>query len=75
MAVLPRPFFTLALKSRVLELGRRTLIMGILNVTPDSFSDAGAFFEREKAIQRALEMIAEGAELARYRRRIDPAGV
>lgn len=63
MAVLPRPFFTLALKSRVLELGRRTLIMGILNVTPDSFSDAGAFFDREKAIQRALEMIAEGAEL------------
>jgi len=63
MAVLPRPFFTLALKSRVLELGRRTLIMGILNVTPDSFSDAGAFFDRERAIQRALEMIAEGAEL------------
>lgn len=63
MAVLPRPLFTLALKSRALELGRRTLIMGILNVTPDSFSDAGAFFDREKAIQRALEMIAEGAEL------------
>lgn len=38
-------------------------IMGILNVTPDSFSDGGQFFEHEKAVARALQMIAEGADI------------
>ncbi len=54
----------LALKGRGKDwiLGPRTLIMGILNVTPDSFSDRGRFFEKNRAIERALEMVEEGAE-------------
>lgn len=45
------------------ELGRRTLVMGILNVTPDSFSDGGAFLDPAVAIQRALEMAKQGADI------------
>jgi dihydropteroate synthase len=48
---------------RTLELGRRTLVMGVLNVTPDSFSDGGRFFDVERAVARALEMEAEGADI------------
>ncbi len=46
-----------------LQLGRRTHIMGILNVTPDSFSDGGRFFDPEAALDRAESMIAEGADI------------
>jgi len=42
---------------------KRTLIVGILNVTPDSFSDGGLFFDTEKAIAHAKEMIQEGADI------------
>lgn len=59
----PRPHFTWRLRSRSLELGARTLVMGILNVTPDSFSDAGEFFQRDRALARAVQMIAEGASI------------
>ena len=45
------------------DLGRRTLIMGILNVTPDSFSDGGLFFDREAALRHGREMEAEGADI------------
>lgn len=45
------------------DLGRRTLIMGILNVTPDSFSDGGAFSAPEDALAQAARMEAEGADL------------
>ena len=48
---------------RTLEVGRRTLIMGILNVTPDSFSDGGRWAEPESAVARALEMLSEGADI------------
>ena len=44
-------------------LGQRTLIMGILNVTPDSFSDGGRFFDAGKAVEHAREMIAAGADI------------
>jgi dihydropteroate synthase len=44
-------------------LGRRTWIMGILNVTPDSFSDGGLYFEKDKAIEHGLRMISEGADI------------
>ncbi len=54
--------FTFKGRSRQWALGARTLIMGILNVTPDSFSDGGLFFDREKALQRALQMASEGAD-------------
>lgn len=46
-----------------LKLGERTLIMGILNVTPDSFSDGGKYNDPERAVRHALQMIADGADL------------
>ncbi len=55
--------FRLRLPSRTLMLGERTLVMGVLNVTPDSFSDGGAFFNPDVAIARALEMEKSGADL------------
>jgi dihydropteroate synthase len=51
------------LRSRTLELGRRTLVMGVVNVTPDSFSDGGRFFEPEAAVAHALALLDEGADL------------
>ncbi len=47
----------------LLSLRERTLIMGILNLTPDSFSDGGLYLEREAAVERALEMEEEGADI------------
>jgi dihydropteroate synthase len=55
--------YRLKLRERTLELGERTLVMGVLNVTPDSFSDGGRFLEPEKAVARALEMVQQGADL------------
>lgn len=46
-----------------LEMGARTYIMGILNVTPDSFSDGGVWMDEQKAIAHALEMQAQGADI------------
>jgi len=46
-----------------MPIGQRTLIMGILNVTPDSFSDGGQFFTLDSAVARAEQMIAEGADI------------
>jgi dihydropteroate synthase len=51
------------LRTRTLELGRRTLVMGIVNVTPDSFSDGGAFFAPEAAVKHALQLLDQGADL------------
>lgn len=45
------------------DLTRRTLIMGILNVTPDSFSDGGLFSDPARAVNRALQMVEEGADI------------
>src|SRR5438552_18346634 len=58
-----RPKFEWKLRSRSLSLGERTLVMGILNVTPDSFSDGGEFHPHDKALKRALEMLDEGADI------------
>jgi len=44
-------------------VGRRTLIMGVLNITPDSFSDGGRYLKRGAAIDRAMTMVAEGADI------------
>jgi dihydropteroate synthase len=54
---------TLALGERLLTFGDRPLVMGVLNVTPDSFSDGGAFHAPEAAIERARRMAGEGADL------------
>lgn len=48
---------------RSISLGERTLIVGVLNVTPDSFSDGGQNFETARAIDRALAMASEGADI------------
>jgi len=58
-----RSVFQWNLGARSLELGKRTLIMGVVNVTPDSFSDGGKFIDRETAIEHAERLIAEGADL------------
>lgn len=55
--------FNLQLPSGKLVLGERTLVMGVLNVTPDSFSDGGKFFGAERAIEHALAMESAGADL------------
>ena len=58
-----RPSFIWRLRTRELELGARTLVMGILNVTPDSFSDGGKFLARDHAVAHALKMLDDGADL------------
>ena len=58
-----RPAFLWRLRSRTLELGPRTVVMGILNVTPDSFSDGGKFLARDRAVAHALKMLDDGADL------------
>jgi dihydropteroate synthase len=46
-----------------LDYGKKTLVMGILNATPDSFSDGGKYFDADKAVKHALEMAANGADI------------
>ncbi|HKR97285.1 MAG TPA: dihydropteroate synthase [Candidatus Angelobacter sp.] len=58
-----RPRYTWRLRRRELGLGPRTLVMGILNVTPDSFSDGGKFLSRDRAVAHALKMLDEGADV------------
>jgi len=57
-----RPRYTIRVADRKVELGRRTLVMGVLNVTPDSFSDGGLYFARASAIRRGLELARQGAD-------------
>ncbi len=59
----PRPRHTWRLRTRTLKLGERTLIMGILNITPDSFSDGGKFFGLDSATEHGLEMLDAGAHI------------
>lgn len=49
--------------NREMELGSRTMIMGILNITPDSFSDGGRYFDVDLAVRHAMEMKEEGADI------------
>jgi dihydropteroate synthase len=58
-----RPITEWHLRSRRLSLGTRTLICGVVNITPDSFSDGGEFLNPEKAIAHALQLIEEGADI------------
>jgi len=51
------------LRSRSLELGRRTLVSGVINITPDSFSDGGNFLDPQAAIAQAIQLIEEGADI------------
>jgi dihydropteroate synthase len=58
-----RPQFDWRLRTRSLPLGERTLIMGILNATPDSFSDGGQFLDPRAALTHALQMLDDGADI------------
>src|SRR5713101_6143762 len=58
-----RAIFHWNLGSRTIELGRRTLIMGVVNVTPDSFSDGGLYCDADRAVAHAEQLLAEGATL------------
>jgi dihydropteroate synthase len=58
-----RTAFQWSLGTRTLELGQRTIIMGVVNITPDSFSDGGLYFDRDKAVGHAARMIEEGADI------------
>jgi len=58
-----RSVFHWNLGSRSLELGKRTLIMGVVNVTPDSFSDGGRFLDPDKALAHAEQLLAESADI------------
>jgi dihydropteroate synthase len=67
MPFAPRSRFDWRLRTRTLALGEHTIIMGILNVTPDSFSDGGHFYSPEhatdRAVAHALQMLDEGAQI------------
>jgi dihydropteroate synthase len=58
-----RPVFEWSLGSRSMQLGKRTLVMGVINVTPDSFSDGGAHLDRERAIEYGLQLLEDGAHI------------
>jgi dihydropteroate synthase len=58
-----RPVFEWNIGARTLLLGKRTLIMGVLNVTPDSFSDGGLNFDRDCAVESGLRMLQDGADI------------
>jgi dihydropteroate synthase len=63
MIVTPRPQFAWRLATRSLTLGANTRIIGILNVTPDSFSDGGRFFSHQAAVEHGLQLLEEGADI------------
>ncbi|HTF42418.1 MAG TPA: dihydropteroate synthase [Terriglobales bacterium] len=58
-----RPVVEWNLGSRILKLGKRTFIMGVVNVTPDSFSDGGLHFDRDRAIDHGLKLLDDGADI------------
>jgi len=55
--------YSIQCRKRTLILGKRTLLMGILNVTPDSFSDSGLFFDKGNAVSHGLKMVEEGTDI------------
>jgi dihydropteroate synthase len=58
-----RSVFDWNIGSRALALGKRTLIMGVLNITPDSFSDGGQFLDKDRALEHARQMLQDGADI------------
>ena len=63
MTFSPRPHFEWALRTRTLSLGTRTLVMGVLNLTPDSFSDGGSYPTPAAALDHSLEMLDQGVDI------------
>jgi len=58
----PRPQFNLKIQGRKVRLGVRTVIVGVLNVTPDSFSDGGQYLDPRRAVAHGLAMVRQGAD-------------
>jgi dihydropteroate synthase len=58
----PRPIFELKIGHDRVHLGERTLVMGVVNVTPDSFSDGGSYLDPVKAVEHGLELVRQGAD-------------
>ncbi len=56
-------YYVLNCRKKTFLLGKRTLLMGVLNVTPDSFSNGGLFLDKEKAVEHGLKMAEEGADM------------
>jgi len=50
-------------RDKTISLGAKTLVMGILNITPDSFSDAGKYYGEDEAVERGKQMLADGADM------------
>ena len=63
MEAISRKTIPWQLRTRTLELGRRTLVMGVVNITPDSFSDGGAYLDPEAAVVRSMQLLDEGADI------------
>ena len=61
--MVPRKSYHLAWPNHTLELGQRTCIMGVVNVTPDSFSDGGKFYDTDVAIAQGEKLAADGADI------------
>lgn len=62
MQIAPRTLYEWKLRTRSLAMGERTLVMGIVNVTPDSFSDGGQFVSTDAAVEHALQLLQDGAD-------------
>jgi dihydropteroate synthase len=60
--MIPRPTFDISISGRKVRLGKRTLIMGTLNVTPDSFSDGGLYLDPASAVEHGLDLVRQGAD-------------
>jgi dihydropteroate synthase len=58
-----RPVFEWSLRSRFVQLGKRTMVMGVINVTPDSFSDGGLYADSDQAIARGMQLLRDGADI------------
>jgi dihydropteroate synthase len=63
MVFVQRPRFTWQLRTRSIALGERTLVMGILNVTPDSFAEDGAYLQATAAVEHGVSMLDQGGDL------------
>src|SRR5450631_4439503 len=63
MTASKRSIATWRLRTRTLSLGARTLVMAVVNITPDSFSDGGLFLSPEAAVARSMQLLDEGADL------------
>ena len=58
-----RPCYVFSAREKVVELGKKTQLMGVVNITPDSFSDGGCFLEHSRSIEHSLSLVEAGADI------------